>query len=289
LLLLVSSLVLLISCDRKAAPHSSGTVLAVSILPQQFFASRIGGDKVDVLVLVGPGQNPHSYEPTPRQMSDLSRAAAWILSGTEFEIALRPKIENLFPKLTVVDGTAGVVFRSLEEHEDEDEDDHDESGIDRHTWLGLQPAKLMAEHIRDTLCVMDSANAQSFRRNCDTLIAEMEKTFTELKRDLAPLKGKNIFVYHPAFGYFLDEFGIMQRAVETGGKEPTPRVLSTLIEDAKAEKIKTIFVQAQFPVESAKSVAGAAGAQVLALDPLAQDWLTNIKTMGEALKKAAAE
>jgi zinc transport system substrate-binding protein len=92
-------------------------------------------------------------------------------------------------------------------------------------------------------------------------------------------------VYHPAFGYFLDEFGIIQEAVETGGKEPTPRQLGRLIEKARAEKVKVIFVQAQFPAESARTAAAAAGAELVSLDPLAPDWLANISVMGEALKR----
>jgi zinc transport system substrate-binding protein len=93
-------------------------------------------------------------------------------------------------------------------------------------------------------------------------------------------------VYHPSFGYFLDEFGIRQEAVETGGKEPGPRTLNRLIDRAKQEGAAAIFVQAQFPVNAAKTVAAAAGAELVSLDPLSPGWLANIRLMGEALKKA---
>ncbi|AEF80364.1 metal ABC transporter solute-binding protein, Zn/Mn family [Leadbettera azotonutricia] len=271
--------------DSKSVNSSSKPVLALSILPQDYFASRIGGDLVETLVLVGPGQSPHNYEPSPRQMADLAKAHAWILSGTEFEISLRPKIEDLFPNLLLIDGTRGVSFRSMEEHEDED-DDGDRSGIDRHTWLGLEPAKIMAFHIRDALCAADSSNAAIYQENCESLIHDMEKQFESLRNELAPLKGKTVFVYHPAFGYFLDDFDIRQEAVETGGREPTPRQLGVLIGKAKAENVKVIFVQAQFPVESARTAARAAGAELVSLDPLAGDWLANIKVMGEALARS---
>jgi zinc transport system substrate-binding protein len=95
-------------------------------------------------------------------------------------------------------------------------------------------------------------------------------------------------VYHPAFGYFLDEFGIVQRAVETGGREPGPRDLARLIGDARQEKAAAIFVQAQFPAEAARTAAAAIGAELVSLDPLAADWLANIRLMGSALKKAAS-
>jgi len=257
-------------------------LIAVSILPQEWFVSRIGGERARTLVLAGPGQNPHNYEPTPQQISGLARAGAWILSGVEFEISLRPKIEKLFPALPIIDGTAGVTFRMLEE------DDYDD-GIDRHTWLGREPAKILAAHIRDALSALDPAGAAQYTENYLTLIQDIDAEFAALRRELAPLKGKNVFVYHPSFGYFLDEFGIHQQAVETGGKSPGPRALSRLIALAKEEQPAAIFVQAQFPVSAAQTLADAVGAVTVSLDPLAPDWLGNIRQMGEALKNSHKE
>jgi zinc transport system substrate-binding protein len=216
-------------------------------------------------------------------MRDLAEARAWILSGVEFETGLKPKIEELFPRLLVVDGTAGVRFRSLEEHRDGEEGE----GPDRHTWLGAEPAKILAAHIRDTLSALDEGGASFYRANCEALISEIDKEFAALRTELAPLRGRSVFVYHPSFGYFLDEFGIVQEAVETSGKEPGPRDLRTLMEKVQAAKPAAVFVQAQFPANAARTLAAAAGAELVALDPLSPDWLANIRVMGEALKKAA--
>ena len=280
-------------CSRQGEVTPNGQpekpLVAVSILPQAWFVSRIGGGRVEALVLAGQGQNPHNYEPTPRQISGLAKAGAWILSGTEFEISLRPKIEQLFPALPIVDGTAGVAFRQLEDHDDDDDgDDHFPHNIDRHTWLGCEPAKILAAHIRDTLAALDPAGAEHYEENFRSLVQEIDGEFTALREELAPLFGKNIFVYHPSFGYFLDEFGIRQQAVETGGKSPGPRDLNRLIALAREEQPAAIFVQAQFPTSAAKTVAGAVGAQLISLDPLAPDWLDNIRYMGGALKAAIA-
>jgi zinc transport system substrate-binding protein len=260
-------------------------IIVVSTLPQSWFVHQIAGDRVQVEVLVGMGQNPHNYEPSPRQMAALAKAGVWVLSGTEFEIGLRPKIERLFPGLAMIDGTAGVRFRSLEAHADGDEDEED--GIDRHTWLGEEPALILAGHILEALIMADSAGADGYRENYAAVCAGISAEFARLRQELAGLSGTAVFVYHPAFGYFLDEFGIVQEAVETGGKEPTPRQLSALIEKARGEGARAIFVQAQFPVESARTVAAATGAELIALDPLAPDWLKTIQAMGEALKHAA--
>ena len=279
-------IVLFTSCTRQTS--NDNVLIAVSIPPQAWFVSQIAGGKADVLILVPPGQNPHNYEPTPRQIQSLSKAKAWILSGAEFEITLRPKIESLFPDLLIVDGTKGVEFRYLTEHEHHDCDDHDHAHssleIDRHTWLGKEPAVLLVHHIFNTFIFLDGENEDFYLSNFFDIIDEINIVFDELGTELAPLRGKSVFVYHPSFGYFLDSFGIVQEAVETGGKEPTPRQLNDLMEKINQEKPAAVFVQAQFPVNAAKTLADAAGAKVIELDPLAENWLENIKHMGQTLQ-----
>jgi zinc transport system substrate-binding protein len=265
-------------------------VIAVSILPQKYFLERIGGDRVSALVLVGQGQNPHSYDPTPKQMTSLSSSAAWILSGTDFEITLKPKLAALYPSLLIVDGTSGIKFRKLQSHTHNDDKDHhkhkNKINIDRHTWLGWKSSKIMAGHVRDILVKIDPKGKSFYDLNYRSLVKDIDSVFNNLKKTLKPLSGKTVLVFHPAFGYFLDEFGIGQEAVETGGKEPNAKVLAALIEEAKAEKTPAIFVQSQFPVNAAKTIADAVGAKVVMLDPLSADWLENIKKMGAALESS---
>lgn len=275
----------------RDAVVASKPMIAVSILPQGYFVQRISGGMVDCIVLVGPGQDPHSYDPTPAQMASLSRSEAWVLSNTDFELGLLPKVKNLYPSLTIVDGTDGVAFRKMAPHTHEGEAAPATPAtgleIDRHTWLGRTPAKIMAAHIRDTLVNLDPANKVAYDANYAALVADIDREFDALIPRLAPLKGKTVFVFHPAFGYFFDEFGIEQEAVETGGKEPTAKALSALVEEARKDQVKVIFVQAQFPVSAAKTLADEVGAKVLPLDPLAADWLGNIERMGAALIQGA--
>jgi len=289
LIIVIIIMFLITSCTRQNNQHD-GIVIAVSIPPQAWFVSQIAGEKAHALVLVPPGQNPHNYEPSPRQIQGLVSANAWILSGSEFEIGLLPKISSLFPNLQIVDGTSGVKFRLMEDHDCDSQETHDHhhetslTSYDRHTWLGREPAKILAVHIKDTLSKSDNQNAVYYRENCENLIRMIDEVFDELKIKLLPLKGKNVFVYHPSFGYFLDEFGMYQEAVETGGKEPTPRELNNLIFKLKNDNAAAIFVQSQFPTSAARSLAASTGIKLIALDPLAQDWLTNIKLMGQTLQ-----
>jgi zinc transport system substrate-binding protein len=261
-------------------------LLAVSIPPQAWFVSQIADDKAGTVVLVGPGQNPHNYEPSPRQIQSLAQARAWILSGCEFEISLLPKVKSLFPNLLIVDGTEGARFRYLEEHDDHE---HSSLEIDRHTWLGREPAKILASHIKDTLSFFDSENEEYYTQRYEKLVIKIDDEFDSLKIILEPLKGRNVFVYHPSFGYFLDEFDIHQEAVETGGKEPGPRLLNDLVMKLNKENAAAIFIQAQFPVNAAKTLANAVNAELISLDPLAYDWLENIRLMGNALQNATLQ
>lgn len=290
-------------------------LVAVSIQPQAYFVQRLAGDRLGLLTLVGPGQSPHSYEPTPRQMADLSRAKAWFAIGVEFENALMPKIESLYPGLRIVDTTKGIKFRSMEAHSHDDEEndadndhdddhdtdddhdddhdsdsdhdsDHDSEARDPHVWLGRDSVKVQIGHILAGLSAIDPEGASVFRTNHDAFIKEIDTIFDGLAKDLGALRGKPVFVFHPAFGYFFDEFGIIQEAVETGGKEPTQRALAALIDEARKEGARTIFVQIQFPANAARSVASAIGGSVVEIDPLAEDWSKNLRIMAEALRSS---
>ena len=261
-------------------------VVAVSILPQAFFVDSIAAEYVEVVTLVAEGQNPHSYEPSPSQMAQLAKARIWLLSGTDFELALRPKVATLYPSLAIIDATEGMVLRTLEE---DDDHHHDPDGlnIDRHSWLGHDQAKVLLTNTTTALLsLVGMSEGATIRARSDELAQRIDATFAALQAELLPLAGTTVFVYHPSFGYFLDSFGIVQEAVETGGKEPTAKDLERLITAAKTEGAKAIFVQKQFPAVSAQRVAQAVGAKVVALDPLAYDWLANILAMGQALKEA---
>ncbi len=273
-------------------PDDGIPVVAVSVQPQAYFVDRIAGGRFRTLVLIGPGQSPHGYEPTPRQMSDLARASIWFTVGADFEKGILPKASSLYPGMTLADTTVGVVYRTMEEHshdgEAEDGEHGDESpgGPDPHVWLGRQAVKAQAAVILEALSRADPAHAGEFAANHARFVADLDRVFDGLAADLAPLEGSTAFVYHPAFGYFLDEFGIRQEAVETGGKEPTARALAALIEEARADGARVIFVQAQFPAAAAETVAEAIGGRALPIDPLAPDWLDNLRRMGDALRES---
>lgn len=291
---------LIAACRGGGRAAASGKPLvAVSILPQAWFVERIGAGRVDVLTLVGPGQSPHSYDPSPRQMESLSRAAVWLRIGVEFEDALAPRIESLAPTMLVTDCTTGMVFRSLEEDHDHAEEGAQavqeaaagQAGADRdpHVWLGRSQATAMVLNIAGTLATLDPASSLAYHEAAAALIREIEASFAALAERLAPLRGSTVFVFHPSFGYFLDEFGIHQEAVETGGKEPSQRQLTALVERAREAGARVVFVQKQFSDRAARTVAQAIGGSVASMDPLAEDWFGNLEFMGQAIASALPE
>jgi zinc transport system substrate-binding protein len=223
-------------------------------------------------------------------MAALASAPIWLTIGADFEKALEPKVASLYANLAIVDTTAGIKYRQMESHDPGGETaeaaHEEESGPDQHVWLGRQAAIAMAGSIRDALSRYDPEGSSTYAKNHDSFVKDIDAAFFGLKAKLAPLSGKSVFVYHPAFGYFLDEFGIEQEAVETGGKEPTQKALAGLIEEARSDGAKVIFVQTQFPTGAAQTVARAIGGVVVPIDPLAPDWLDNINRIGTALTKA---
>lgn len=292
----IAAILLILTCaflyaggTKDVANIQTKPIVVVSILPHAYFVDQLAQGMVDVVTLVGEGQNPHSYEPSPSQMAQLAKARLWILSGTDFELSLRQKVTSLYPNLVIVDGTEGMVFRQLQEDEHEEEASHDvhDLNIDRHTWLGHEQVKVLLANTSKALrSLLDPAGGQLIESRRQSLALEIDVLFDSLAVQLKSLSGSTIFVYHNSFGYFFDAFSLKQEAVETGGKEPTARALAALIEKAKAERPKVIFVQKQFPVASAKNVADAVSAVVVSLDPLAYDWKQSIQTMADALLKA---
>ncbi len=260
------------------------SMIVVSILPQIEFVEKIAGDKFSVIAIVGLGSSPHNYEPTPQQILKISKAKAYFSIGIEFEKALISKIKASFPQLEIFEVNKNVKLRLMEKHSHENE--HEEEGFDPHIWLGYEQVKVILTNVLAALIELDPDGKEYYEKNYLTYKKEIDETFDLLSRRLAPFKGKTVFVYHPAFGYFLDNFGLKQKSFEIRGKEPSQRQLIELIKEAKREEVKAIFVQKQFSKTSAKKIADAIKGKVIEVDPLDPNWLKNIKYMGEKIIEA---
>ena len=252
---------------------------------------KIGGERVSVDVMVPPGRNPATYEPTPNQMASLGGADVFFTVGLPFERAFLPKVKASLKSLPVVDTGKGIKKRSIEAHEHEDEEDHEEEhgdedhheeeGDDPHIWLSPVLAKIQARNIYDALAELDPAGKAIYEKGLNDLLAELDALHEKIKTELAPYKGRIFFIFHPTLGYFADEYGLKQVAIEAGGKEPSPAELGEIIEHAREEGVKIIFVQPEFSEETAGVIAEAIDGNVVKLNPLNPDYINSLSEISE--------
>ncbi len=249
----------------------------VSILPEEYFVKRIGGDRVRVEALVRPGQSPETYEPTPQQMARLAQTRIYFRIGVPFENGLIPKLIRSMPHLTIIDLREGLDLLELAGAQSGE--------LDPHTWLDPLLVKKQARLIRDTLIRFDPKGAKLYRTNYQQFARDLETLNSRLLTILRPLAGRTIYVFHPAYGYFCRAYNLIQKAIIEHGKRPGGKRLARLIEQAKRDRVKVIFVQPQFSSKAAETIARAIGGTVVAMDPLARNYIANMETMARQLAK----
>jgi len=256
----------------------------VSIPPQVYFLKTIGGARVSVQTMVPPGVEPATYDPTPRQIADLSNSQLYFAIGLPFEKTLIPKIKSTMPAVTVVDTQAGVPLRSFAQNTSGSA--AAEQGTDPHIWLAPELVKIQGATIERALVAADPAGGAVYKAGLAKLDAQMDSLHAEIAASLSGEKGKSFLVFHPAFGYFADEFGLKQVSIEVEGKAPGPKQLANLIAEAKRLKVKTVFVEPQFDQSRAKVVADSIGARVVVINPLAEDYVKNLTEVAREIRTA---
>ena len=266
----------------------------VSIQPQVYFVKQLGGELVNVTCLLPAGAFHGMYEPTAAQMKDLSQAALYVRSMLEHELAWWDKIQALNPRMIVVDATQGVELIEGHAHhhgeaEAETEAHHEgeeEHGKDLHIWLSPRNATIQAENIYQGLIAADPANRDAYTANRDALMQKIEALDREIRAKLANLKTRTFMVFHPAWGYFAKDYNLEQIPIEVEGKEPSAAEMAQFITLAQDEQVKVIFVQPQTSRRTADIIAQQVGATVELLDPMAEDWLDNLRHTADALANA---
>ena len=274
---LVSMLCILAGCGGAAtqAPAEPAGVLnvVVSIVPQQYFVERIGGERISGTVMVPPGFSPATYEPKPEQLQALSEADAYARIRVPFEEAWMDRIVSANEDMLIVDECTGIERIG---------------GKDPHIWLSPTLVKIQARNILNALVAIDQANKSVYEAGYKQFIIEIENLDAELKGIFAgKRKGMEFIVFHPSWGYFAGEYGLKQIPVEIEGKDPKPADLQRLIKHAKKLGVKVIFVQPQFSAASASVIAQAIGGQIAFADPLALNWPDNLRQVAAKFKAAS--
>jgi zinc transport system substrate-binding protein len=267
------------------------------IPPLASLVEQVGGEHVKVDVLVQPGQDPHTFDPTPRQALAVGRAVLFFKIDMPFENVLLAKIREGNQRLEIVDATAGVKKRAMDTpcceeaaagshaHESPARQAGPTGEPDPHVWLSPPLLKVMARNVAAALCRADPPHQADYERNRAVLIARLDKVDQNIRRMLTPYRGRSFYVFHPGFGYFADAYGLHEEAIEAGGRAPAPKQLRALIEKAKADGATTVFIQPQYAPESAQAVADALGGKVVTINGLGKDVIADIEDIAAKVEK----
>lgn len=267
--------------------------VAVTILPQKQFVERIAGDHARVIVLVPPGASPHTYEPTARQLEEISSASVYVKvgSGVDFERAWMDKLAGVNPRMTIVDSSTGIplISGSNEETDEGSSSGHaGEDGADPHIWLSPKNARIMVENTCQGLSLADPAHKDDFRVNADAYQRELDTLDAEIREQVARTRVRSFMVYHPAWSYFARDYDLVQIPIETDAKDPSPAALEKLIQTAKDRNITVIFAEPELSTKSAKVIAEEIGGSVVLVSALEEDYIANLRNVSGAFARGGS-
>ena len=270
-----------------STPVSGKVTVFVSIAPQKYFVQQICKELADVQVMVPPGASPATYEPKPRQMTAISKTRIYFSIGVPFENTWLKKIAAINPDMAVVPTDRGIKkLPMVAHHRQEDENQPEHGSLDPHIWLSPPLVMIQARTILEALQEYDSAHRFVYENNYRAFISQLSNLDAELRNAFSGRSGQQVMVFHPSWGYFAQAYGLKQVSIEVEGKEPKPAQLRELIEHARENGIKFVFVQPQFSARSAKLIAGEIGGQVVFADPLAEDWAGNLRSVARKFESA---
>ena len=265
----------------------------VSIAPQKYFVERIAGDMAEVRVMAPPGASPVVYEPKPKQMAAVSRAKIYFAVGVPFENAWLKKIAGANPDIWIVDTGRGIEKRSMTGFVQKKTEDHGAGKrghghgmFDPHIWNSPPLVMSQARLILDAFQKIDPSRAPVYQANFEIFSRSLKDLDAEFAKIFQGKQGMRFMTFHPSWGYFARSYGLTQIPIEMEGKELKPTQLKELIQRAKEIGIKVIFVQPQFSSRSARQIAREMGGRIVFADPLAENWMENMRDV--ALKFNAA-
>lgn len=238
------------------SPAAGAVSVFAGVEPVGYLARAVGGDRVEVRVLVPPGQSPHTFEPRPRQLAALEGAELYFAVGMPFEEAWVPRLEA---------SLTGLRVSRLAVH------DHGDEHTDPHPWTDPLTAIDLARRIAADLVESDPPGRGLYQERLASLTGALESAHREMERLLAPVRGGAFVVYHPSWGALARRYGLEQLAVEDDGKSPGARHLAELITRARRAGACAVFVQPQFSRRAAQQVAAELDVPLVTLDPMQGD------------------
>ena len=256
-------------CATPEGDDDSTLTVVVTIPPVADFVRQVGGEHVDVTLMVPAGASPHTYEPTPGQMVEVSKADVYVKtgSGVEFEIVWLDKLLAQNRDMSLVDCSQGITIMDN----------------DPHIWNSPVMAMQMVKNIVAGLSSTDPANGAAYEANGNSYLEALAGLNEDIVEQLVDVTNRHFLIYHPSFAYFAAEYDLVQLAIEHHGKPPTPQLLKTSIDAAKEHNLQYVFAAPQLATDNAESVASAIGAEIAFLDPLAEPYISNMRWVARAI------
>jgi len=283
----IAAIFLLSGCkNQKSEKETNALTVAVSILPQQFIVDRISGGTVESFVMIPPGASPATYEPSSSQMRNLSHSDVYFRIGhIAFEHSWMSRFKSNNTEMLVVDLSKDLELLETAKHKHVHETVKKEEhhAVDPHIWTSPANMKKMGNEVFKTLSNLIPENKKVYQANLDSLNAAIDSVDAYLKQVLEPLSQREFYIFHPALGYFAQEYGLKQIPIEVEGKEPSAAYMKNLVDDSKEKGIGIILVQKQFPMDKAKVIAEEIDAELVQIDPLAYNWIEGMKELGALL------
>ncbi len=272
--------ILVMSMCFPVTAWAASLEVVVSIPPVKYFVKKIAQERVEVEVLLPPGRNPAIFEPTPLQVRKLKRASIYFAIGLPFEQKWIKGAKGINPAIRV-----RYLYDSIKRMPMKGEG-KDERFLDPHIWLSPSLVRIISHDIFETLVSIDPKYKDFYLKNYYSLAREIDNVDIYILNVLSGIKHRAFMVFHPCWGYFARDYGLVQLPIEVEGKEPSPRQLSRIIGEARKYHIHTIFVQPQFSKKMAEVVATYIKGRVEDLDPLQEDWGNNLKEVARRISRA---
>ena len=258
------------SCANRPAQENR---IMVTIEPQRYFAQQLADTLFEIITLVPPGSSPESYDPTPREMTQLARSKAYFCIGhIGFENAWLDKLKKNHPDVLFFDNSQGIALIANDHHHETEDFDDSHGQVDPHTWSSPRQARIIVQNMFAALSEIDPEHIDMYRQNLGKLQMEIEETDRIVQSYLDQSTQKAFIIYHPALTYLARDYGLTQYAIETDGKEPSPEQLKQLVDFAKKQSIRTVFIQQEFDRKNAEIIARETGCRVEVINPLSYRW-----------------
>ena len=258
-------------CGENNSLPTNKINVVVTILPYADFVKNIGGEKVEVHVLIPPNENPHTFEPSPSIIKQIEKADIIFKVGEPFHFE-----ESFFSKYSIENKSINIVDCS---------DGLSKISGNPHMWLSIKNAQLIVQTIFNSLVELSPENKEYFRQNYERYSQKLIALENELSENFKNLRNRTLMVFHPAWTYFAEEFKLEELSIEHEGKSPKAKKFKELIDIAKSKNLKAIFVDSRFDISPAKTIANQLKIEVSLIDPLPKDFIANMKKVSSEIMR----